>query len=358
MTTAIHITDADLDGADSAADEFFRRITDAKKPSEIEGDDEGNTDEEAEEAEDDDSAEGPESDADGNEGSDEADERDSESEDEDNGEDDSDDDDEEGEASRTVIDSEDAVVKIKVDGEETEVSIKDLKRLYGQEASLTRKSMEAAEIRKRAEEVGARHVAGLEGLLERARAQAAPYAELNFLALAKDPTISQEEIAALSQAAQKAFDNVRFLEGELDGVIRHSNETRHQALIAQARETNKLLSDPKTGIEGWGEPLYNEIRQFAIETGLPQGVVDEIVDPVGIKLLHMAMKYAKGKKAVETPTKGPKKVTKSPKRIMKGASSETVSTHKTTKKDESFKRLQRSGSTDDAAEAFMARWSQ
>ena len=44
-----------------------------------------------------------------------------------------------------------AKVKVTVDGEEKTVSVKDLKRLFGQEASLTRKSQEVAAKRKEAE---------------------------------------------------------------------------------------------------------------------------------------------------------------------------------------------------------------
>jgi hypothetical protein len=256
---------------------------------------------------------------------------------------------------RTLIDSEDAYVKIKVDGEEREASIKDLKRLYGQEAALTRKSQEAAEIRKQAETAGAMHVAGLEAMLNMARKEAEPYANLNFLALTKDPDISKEELEALSNAAQTSFEKVKFLESELDGVIKHHETTRREQMVAQAKETHKLLSDPKTGIEGWGEPLYNDIRKFAIEQGLDQRYVNEIVDPVGIKIIHMAMQYAKGKKAVSTQNM--KKVDKSPKKIVKGQSAEAVGKGKTIKKDAAIKKLQQSGSVDDAAEAFLARWS-
>lgn len=343
-------TDAALDGADTAADEFFRRIsTDASEPSEDDDEDKETTNEEPEAAEDDDSDDSPESDAEGDEGDD-----DSESSTEE-GEGDSDDDETE-EGSKTVIDSEDAVVKIKVDGEEIEASIKDLKRLYGQEAALTRKSQEVAEIRKRAEEAGAYHVAGLEKLLERAKANYEPYSKLNFLALAKDPSVTSEELQALHSAALSAYENVQFLESEMDSTIKATQAQRHQAMMTQARETHKVLSDPATGIEGWGEPLYNEIRTFATSQGIPQEVVDGIVDPAGIKILHMAMKYAKGQKAITTPKTAPKKVDKTPKRLVKGEASETSKSAKTITKDAAFKKLMKTGDVDDAAEAFLSRF--
>jgi hypothetical protein len=345
MTTAIP---KDADNFD-ATEAFMTRWKDAEdQPSDTEGEIE-ETNEDIEQGSDESR---PESDDEGTEDDDEgevsgSEETDDQSEEEPEGEDDED------RSERTVIDSDDAIVKIKVDGKEVEASLKDLKRLYGQEASLTRKSQETAEIRKRAEEAGAYHVAGLESLYQRAVQAAEPYKNINFLALSKDPTVSQEEITALWDAAQGAFDNVKYLEGELGGAIEFTKSQRQNALMVQAKETVKVLSDPEKGIPGWSEPLYNDIREFAIGQGLDRQIVDEIVDPVGIKILHMAMKYAKGAQAV---SKGPKKVDKTPKKIIKGAPTEVVRKAKTNHKDTAIKKLKQSGSTDDAAEAFLARW--
>ena len=351
MQTAINNdADIELDGSDLAADNFLRHLTkkDAEEPSdkEEEGEDtEEDATETEEETEDDQSDESPEEDTE--ETSEETDEDDEEGETEE-AEDTTD-----SKAKKpTVIESEDALVKIKVDGQEVTASIKDLKRLYGQEASLTRKSQEAAQIKQRAEESGQKYVAGLENLLKRAQEQAAPYANINFLALTKDPNVSSDELAALSDAAQKAFDNVRYLETELDGVVRQANEQRQQQLMVAAKEAIKVLTDPKTGIPGWNEQLYNDIRRFAVDSGMNEQVVNDMVDPTAFKILHMAMQYQKGKTAV-TKTK---KVDKTPKRIIKGTPDETIKKSKTSQKTDAFKRARETGHVDDAAEAFLSRW--
>lgn len=344
MQTAIPPdAEKELDGTDTGADDFFRRIvSDAPEPSE---------DEEEEETEESaaDETEEPEEDSDENPESDEEPEETEGDEDEEE----ADDTEEPDEKPKKVVEaSEDAVVKIKVDGQEVTATVKDLKRLYGQEASLTRKSQEAAETKKRADETMVKHVAGLENLLNRAREQAAPYANINFLALTKDPNVSPEELSALSDAANRAFDNVRYLEQELDGVVRTAQEQRQQQMMVMAREAVKTLSDPKTGIPGWNEQMYNDIRKFAVETGMNEQVVNELVDPVAFKVLHMAMQYQKGKSAV-TKTK---KIDKTPKRFIKGTPDEVVKKSKGDPKREVFKRLKSSGSVDDAADAFLAQW--
>jgi hypothetical protein len=347
MATAINNdADIELDGSDLAADNFLRHLTkkDAEEPSEKEEEGE-DTEEDAtepeEETEEETSDESPEEDT----------EEDTEETEEDNEETEEPEPDSKPKKS-TVIESDDALVKIKVDGQEVTASIKDLKRLYGQEASLTRKSQEVAQIKQKAEESGQKYVTGLESLLNRAKEQAAPYANINFLALTKDPNVSSEELSALSDAANKAFENVRYLETELDGVIKAASEQRNQQLMVSAREAIKVLSDPKTGIPGWNEQLYNDIRRFAVDSGMNEQVVNEMVDPTAFKILHMAMQYQKGKTAV-TKTK---KVDKTPKRIIKGTPDETIKKSKTTQKTDAFKRAKETGHVDDAAEAFLSRW--
>jgi hypothetical protein len=334
----------ELDGADSGTDEFFRRLVkDAPEPSDTEEDEEESkeseeTEEDTEEA-DETSEDAPEEDEEptDTEGDEEDTNEDTDSEPEDN------------EATEV---SDDAVVKIKVNGEEKTATVKELKRLYGQESSLTKKSQEAAELKKRAEDVATRHVTGLEALLARAKEQAAPYANINFLALTKDPNVSSEELSALSDAANRAFDNVRYLETELDGVIKAAQEQRQQQMMQMAREAIKTLTDPKTGIPGWNEQMYNDIRSFAVSSGMDAQVVNEMVDPVAFKILHMAMQYQKGKTAV-TKTK---KIDKTPKRIIKGTPDEVVKSAKADPKRAMMKKLQQSGSVDDAADAFLAQW--
>ena len=356
MATAItNDAELELDGSDLAADEFLRHLTkkDAERseatptqPSEKEEEGEDTKEdvtETEEETEEETSDESPEDDT----------EEDSEETEEDDEETEEAEETTDTKAKKpTVIESEDALVKIKVDGQEVTASIKDLKRLYGQEASLTRKSQEAAQIKQKAEESGQKYVAGLESLLNRAKEQAAPYANINFLALTKDPNVSSEELAALSDAANKAFDNVRYLESELDGVIKTANEQRQQQLMVAAKEAIKVLTDPKTGIPGWNEQLYNDIRRFAVDSGMNEQVVNDMVDPTAFKILHMAMQYQKGKTAV-TKTK---KVDKTPKRIIKGTPDETIKKSKTSQKTDAFKRARDTGHVDDAAEAFLSRW--
>lgn len=243
-------------------------------------------------------------------------------------------------------------VKIKVGDEEHEVPVKDLQRLYGQEAALTKKSMEVAEQRKAVDAEMARNVAATSALLERAKARYAPYAQVDFLLAAKN--LSAEDYTNLRQAAQSAYEDVQFLENGVNQVMQAAQQRQNESLVARATEALKVLGGPveQGGIEGFNEEKYEDIRNFGISQGLDRTVIDNLVDPVAIKILHNAMLYERGKSKVIT-----KVVNKTPKKVIKTTRApEAGNPGDKTKENRALSRLQKTGSTDDAADAFLARW--
>jgi hypothetical protein len=329
--------DADDQPSDTADDEPKKKKQD--KPADE--DDEG-TDADAE-GDDENSDESPEDD-DETEGDDEGDEGDDE------------DDGKEGEKPTVEI-KDDHKVKVPVDGEEREFTFGQLKRLAGQEASLTRKSQEVATQRKSVDERSAVLLAQSSALLDRAKAKYEPYSKIDLLAASKDPNISAEELVAVRNAAKAAYEDVQYLEQETARVSEALRNQARQDLVQQAQESIKVLSDPEKGIEGFSQQLYGDICSFAVESGLPQEIVNDLVNPAAIKLINMARLYAKGQVKVQSEKSDKKKA---PKRIVKSTASaeNTKKSVKTAKAVEPMKRLKKSGSVDDAADAFAARWSQ
>lgn len=257
---------------------------------------------------------------------------------------------EEEDARNVIEDDSETYVKVKVDGEDRTVSVKDLKRLYGQEASLTRKSQEVSAKRKEAEELGARYVAGLTGLLQKAQAKANPYKQIDFLSAAQQ--LKPEELNALRQEALQAFEEEKYLGEELNTFMGNLQSQRQAQLVEKGREAVKEL---KRDIPGWNEKVYNDVRHFAISSGLDVDIVDNLVDASAIKLIHKAMLYDKGKSGVVTKKKG-----KMPKTVIKTSKSSGSTTKdligNKAAASKALKRLELTGSTDDAAEAFLAKW--
>jgi hypothetical protein len=337
-------TDGTFDNDDNGVNAFLK-LWDAEEPSEKE-DKEGETETEAKAEVEDTEAET------------ETDENDGETTD---AEEPSEDTEEtEGEAEKTkaekkYADDEGTYVKVKVGEEEHEVAVKDLKRLFGQEASLTKKSQEVSERTKAAELAQAKSLAALDVMVKRAQETANPYRNVNWAALMKDPTVSAEDVGALQEAAKAAFENEVFLTSQLDGFVQEINAQQAAANQQAAQACIQALKDEKspTYIKGWDQKLYNDMRSFAVSMGANQQMVDGLADPAAFKLIHMAMQFHKGTQKVVT-----QKVNKAPKKIVKASTTSSAPSQDTTRvvgRQKAVANLKKSGGTMDATQdAFMS----
>jgi len=256
--------------------------------------------------------------------------------------------------------SEDALVEIQVDGESQQVSLKSLKRLHGQEASLTRKSQEVAARRKEADEALSKADISYRKLLERAESRLKPYAEVDMLVASRQ--MSSEDFAAFRKEAKAAEDDLKFLKEEADVFYREANASRQEQLQKQANECVKVLED---NLEGWNNEMYNNIRSYAVSQGLPQEQVDQYVDPQVIMILNKARLYDQTKASAQVK-KAKAKVIKT-----KNSSGKILKTKKAPSNDtdlrvqrqrKAVKKLRsnasRAGDLDDIADALLSRWEQ
>jgi hypothetical protein len=291
-----------------------------------------------------------EDEADEHEGDDEGSEETPGSEDDDEGSEDGDEGDEKAE--RKFAEDDGIYVKVKVGDEEHEVPVKDLKRLFGQEAALTKRSQEVATRRQQIDDESALVLARNQAMLARAQENWKQYENLDFLALSRNPDISTEELTALRAAAQRAYEDVQFLTSEGQQFMTAIQKRQHADLQERASATIKVLADPEKGLPGWSEKLYDDIRAHALSLGAPADVVNSAVDEWSIRLMHDAMMYQRGKSKIVT-TKV-KKDNKAPKRVLKTSTNPSATKQaQPTKAKKALQRLQITGSVDDAADAFM-----
>lgn len=269
------------------------------------------------------------------------------------GEDDGEAQDDEAKAKKFVEVDDDTYVKIKVDGEEREVKVADLNRLWGQEAALTRKSQEVSTAKTQYDEGTAKNVAAYEVLLQRATERAEEYRKLPWTQLMRDQNIPNEQLTALQEDAKRAFEDEAFLKNSIDGFMQKVQSDQLEARRAAAVECLKALNDTASPnhIKGWSEALYNDVRNFSTEMGVPVEMTNSITNPAVIKILHMAMQFKRGASKVQTT-----KVKKTPTKIVKNTASAPParSSAKTVVKKQAVAKATRTGSEADAIAAFEA----
>lgn len=244
--------------------------------------------------------------------------------------------------------------KVKVGDKELDVPLKDLKRLYGQEAALTQRSQTLSQTKQKLETDQQNHLAVTNAFLSQAEKKLEPYLKLDFLQLARDNRVTPEQLQALREEANARWEEVQFLKQHQGKFVEALQEQSKARMQEQANESIKHLTDPADPnyIEGWGPQVYDELRSFAVKQGIPAQMVNDIVHAPVLKLIHMAKLYAMGKQVAVTQTvkkdKQVKKVLKTSRRAPQGA------TGPGSAKVKAVARLQKTGDIDDAAEAFLA----
>jgi len=205
--------------------------------------------------------------------------------------------------------SDDTLIEMVIDGETKQASLKDLKRMYGQEASLTRKSQETASQRKQADESLQRADASLQAMLTRAQDRFKPYEEVDMLVASRQ--MNPDDFAALRSEAKAAEDDLKFLTTEADSFY---GDIQQKQAAQQQDNAKHCIEVLKKEIPECSTDLYNDIRKHAIESGLPEESVNQFTDPTVIQLLHKAMLFDKTKQVAKTKkSKAPTKILRSKK---------------------------------------------
>ena len=252
--------------------------------------------------------------------------------------------------------SEDTLLEIQVDGENKQVSIKDLKRLAGQEASLTRKSQETAAKRKEADEALNKADMRYRALLEKAEARLKPFSEVDMLVASRD--MPPEEFAKMRAEANQAEQDLKFLTQEADQFYKEAGEYMQKQQQEAAQNCIQVLSEK---MPDWGDELYNDIRKYAVSQGLPQEQVDQYVDPQVIMIINKARLYDQTKaSAQEKKAKAKVIKTKDNKKVMRSNKSPDRQSDANRRKKEAIKRLHDNPThdLDTVADAFLAQWEQ
>ena len=235
-------------------------------------------------------------------------------------------------------------VPVKVDGEESEVTMEELVASYQTKQSQSKKGDEIAEAAKS---------------LKQSREEAAIFANINTELLKGEDQKDQSILRQLSEQVDKAFDNdnpdANKLARQLDkakGEYATRKESRDSvvksmSLKIQEQETEAFNEQVKTfqteivnHVSDWSEDIALKNRDFALGLGLREEFVNTITDPIVVKVIDeyrrlketsekgqvkrkkAAVKRVPTKKAASAKTKKSNKVEEARNRVKKGRGTE------------------------------------
>ncbi len=254
-----------------------------------------------------------------------------------------------------VVAEEDLKYTVKVDGEELEVGIDELKNGYQRQADYTRKSQALAQQRKETEQIQSERMQleqerqmyanGLQMLQEQQAAKLNDFDSVDWEALkAEDPyqyMIKKDEY----RDAQERVSNVV---AEQQAV---QQEQARQAQQARAHFVQQEYSRLVAALPEWNDSkstIKKDVQDYAISSGFLPEEVSQLADHRSILVIKKAMEYDKLTTKVAPKKKAVKKVPKVQK-SGRGNSKEDVAVEAIKKKRA---RLQKSGKQYDAASVF------
>ncbi len=265
---------------------------------------------------------------------------------------------EEAPAKEALKANDDDEIEVQVGDETRRVTVADLKALVAQKESIATETAAAKASRETADQEAARYAEGLGRAAQQAADNWAEYEKIDFSAA--QAAMSPAEYAALKANSQKAWEAHQFFQKERGDFVQGLRQRALQDLQDRVAESKRALTDPASPfhIEGWGEPVYNEVRGFLVEQGAPEATVNMLVEPWAIKVAHMALKASKAAKALQQAPKAKPvvKTTATPSKTTEAPSSREDRGGREV--DRAVQRLRSTGGVEDAAAVMAARWAQ
>lgn len=131
------------------------------------------------------------------------------------------------------------------------------------------------------------------------------YEDFDWIELAKNDHSAYVDNKIFLEKYQQRYNEI--VEA-MDEIRVKEEEEKKSTLQEQARNCLAVL---EKDLPGWGEPLYRQLMEYAVENGASSDDIVNCTDPMVFKVLHKALQFDKGKatvkakvkKAVTSPTK-------------------------------------------------------
>jgi len=244
---------------------------------------------------------------------------------------------------------------IKVDGEEYEVNLEELKAGYQRQSDYTRKSQALAEGRKENEAIQSERIRleqerqmyanGLQMLKEQQSAKLQEFKDVDWSTLKEeDPyayMLKKDEYRDAQDKARNAAQQQQIVQQQ-----QQQQEAQSRATFVQDQYSQLVSALPEW--DNKESTVKEDIRKFAISSGYAPEEVDQLADHRSVLILKKAMEFDKLTKKVAPKKKAIKKVPK----VQKSGRGKVKSEAADDKTKKKRARLRKSGHQDDAASVF------
>lgn len=242
-------------------------------------------------------------------------------------------------------------VPVKVDGEESEVTMEELVANYQTKQSQSKKGDELA---KQAKE------------LEETREQAEIYAQVNAELLQREDAKDLNVLKHLQEQVDKAFEEDDYGASKLNnkltkakeeyasrkesrdnlmnGMVEQMNQQHEEQFGKQVEHFNKVVPDL---IPDWSEDVALANRKFALDFGLDERLVDTMVDPMMVKAIDSLRRLS------ENSSKGTAKRKKTPVKRVPTKKPVAAKTKKSNRVEEARKRVSKGRGTEKDKKALF-----
>ena len=249
----------------------------------------------------------------------------------------------------------DPIYTIKVDGEEYDVNLEELKAGYQRQSDYTRKSQALAEGRKENEAIQAERQAleqernmyanGLQMLKEQQEAKLSELNETDWETLKEeDPyayMLKKDEYRDAQDKARNASQQQRIVQQQ-----QQQQATQERATFVQDQYAQLVSALPEW--DNKESTVKDDIRKFAITSGYAPEEVDQLADHRSVLILKKAMEFDK----LTTKLKPKKKAVKKVPKVQKAGRGKVKSEAAQDQANKKRARLRKSGHQDDAASVF------
>lgn len=250
---------------------------------------------------------------------------------------------------------------VKVDGEEIEVSLDELKKGYSRQSDYTKKTQEIAEYRKQAE-----------AMMQQAQQEVYQTQQFRQQYIDAASAVVQQQYGKLNELVNntdwerlKIEDREEYLTkksevADLQASMQQEEQRLHQAneqAMAEQRELQKRVAYeerqkleailPEWKNEEFRQKAGKELTEFAISQGFTQEELNQLTDHRSLLVLMQAKAFQEMQKA-QTSTKS-KKTKKKPKMAKSGTGLKSKPERTKAERAEKMKRLAKTGHSRDAA---------